>query len=369
MSRMSLIDSLAGGRPSRRQLARMLAAAGLSLMALPLAPRRSRAANLPPVYFTWDGYNDLGFFPGYVDKHGQPPVMQTFLDQDEAFNSLSSGLSADLIHPCSERVRRWRDAGLLQPIDTDRIAGWADVAEPLKTIVGVQADGQQWFVPIDWGNTSVLYRADLVDIAEESWTLLWDERYAKRISVGEDDTDTVVIAGLLAGARDPYDMTDAELGRVRDLLLKQAPLNSFYWVDQTTMEQSLASGEIVASVAWNASFAALKKQGVPVKYMTPKEGIITWCCGLVLSKTATEVDKAYDLMNAMLSPQAGKWLIENLGYGHSNRKAYGLVDQAVLEGLGLPRDPEIMLSNSLFTREMARPDTATRLFEELRSTG
>ena len=78
----------------------------------------------------------------------------------------------------------------------------------------------------------------------------------------------------------------------------------------------------------------------PVKFMHPKEGILTYCCGLVLAKGAPHADAAYDLLDAMIAPEAGKWLIETQGYGHSNHKAFELVDEKVLAERGLPRDPD-----------------------------
>ena len=361
-------DDLLRGRLSRRDLNKMLAAAGLSLVAMPLG-RNARAAAGDMTYFTWSGYDLPGLFPGYVSKHGGPPGTALFADEEEALQKLRAGFQADVIHPCSARTRRWREAGVIQAFDTGRLANWADVFEPLKSINGANADGAQWFAPIDWGNTSVLYRTDLFDLQgqEESWTMLWDERYAGRLSIGEDITDTGVICGLLVGAENPYDLNDAQLAQTRELLKKQKPLLRFYWSDTTALEQAMASGEVVASSSWNSSVVALRNAGVPVAYAKPKEGILAWCCGLVLSATSQQVDLAHDLIDAMLSPEAGQWLITEYGYGHSNRKAFELVDVATLETIGLPPDPTAMFETAVFSRENTRLDELQAIFEEVKA--
>ena len=340
-------DDLLRGRLSRRDLNKMLAAAGLSLVAMPLG-RNARAAAGDMTYFTWSGYDLPGLFPGYVSKHGGPPGTALFADEEEALQKLRAGFQA---------------------FDTGRLANWADVFEPLKSINGANADGAQWFAPIDWGNTSVLYRTDLFDLQgqEESWTMLWDERYAGRLSIGEDITDTGVICGLLVGAENPYDLNDAQLAQTRELLKKQKPLLRFYWSDTTALEQAMASGEVVASSSWNSSVVALRNAGVPVAYAKPKEGILAWCCGLVLSATSQQVDLAHDLIDAMLSPEAGQWLITEYGYGHSNRKAFELVDVATLETIGLPPDPTAMFETAVFSRENTRLDELQAIFEEVKA--
>jgi spermidine/putrescine-binding protein len=115
----------------------------------------------------------------------------------------------------------------------------------------------------------------------------------------------------------------------------------FYWDDATTLEQAMASGEIVAAYAWNGSVKALREQGVQVEYMIPKEGILTWVCGLVRSSDPIgDEQQAYDFIDAMISPEAGEVLLAQMGYGHSNKKSYERVDPQVLADLGFDNAEE-----------------------------
>lgn len=365
MRKEELCERLAEGSLSRRKLNRLLAAAGLAMVTLPLTPRASRADE-QVTYFTWSGYDVPEFFPGYVAKYGANPNMPLFSDEEDGFQKLRAGFYADVAHPCSGRIKRWRDAKVIQPIDTSRLSNWGDVVETLKTINGAGDEGKQWFIPIDWGNTSVLYRADIVEPKEESWNVLWDERYKGRLAMGEDITDTAIICGLLANAKDPYNMTDGDIAAVKELLIKQKPLLRFYWSDSTVLEQAMATGEVVAAPAWNSSIATLRGQGIDVKYMNPKEGKLTWCCGLVLTSEAKEIDKAHDLMDAMLSPDAGEWLI-NYGYGHSNLKSFERVSEQVLAERGLAKNAEEHLKNGVFSRDNVRLDDLQQMFEAVKA--
>lgn len=368
MKHNKIRDDIALGRMTRRDLTKMMAAVGLSFAMMPVG-RQARAAAGDLTYFTWSGYDLPEFFPSYVTKEGGPPGTALFADEEEALQKLRAGFQADVIHPCSARTRRWREAGIIQPFDTSRLSNWADVVEPLTKINGANDDGKQWFAPVDWGNTSVIYRTDIFDLQgkEESWTMLWDERYAGRLSIGEDITDTGVICGLLIGAENPYDLSDAQLEEVRALLKKQKPLLRFYWSDTTALEQAMASGEVVASSAWNSSVVALRNAGVPVAYAKPKEGILAWCCGLVLSATSQHVDLAHELIDAIISPEAGMWLITEYGYGHSNKKALAGVDPATLETLGLPQDPTEMFKTAVFSRENTKLEQLQAILEEVKA--
>lgn len=361
-----LLDRLAGAPMSRRQLNRLLAGTGLSLAVMPVIPRKASAAD-QAIYFTWSGYDDPAFFPGYVTKRGSMPETPIFADEEEAFLKLRGGTVVDVSHPCNNSIPRWREAGLLQPIDTSRLSNWPDVFDDLKTFEGTQDGDKQYFVPVDWGNTSIIYRTDLVDIAEESWTLMWDERYAGKLSVANSAEETIPIAAVLIGAADPFNPTAEEMVKIKELLVKQKPLIRFYWDTNTTIEQGLASGELVATTGWNSSAVTLRAQGVPVKFMNPKEGLFTYCCGLVLSKNAPNPDAAHDLIDAMIATDAGKWLIEVQGYGHSNRKTFELVDEALLAERGLPKDPTEFLNAGHLYKPVKDLEGMSNMYEAVKA--
>jgi len=361
-----LLEQLASKPMSRRQHNRLLAGTGLSLAVMPVMPRKASAAD-QAIYFTWSGYDDPAFFPGYVTKHGAMPDAPIFADEEEAFLKMRGGTIVDVAHPCNNSIPRWREAGLLQPIDTSRLSNWPDVFDELKTFEGTQDGDKQYFVPVDWGNTSIIYRTDLVDISEESWTLMWDERYAGKLSVAQSAEETVPIAAVLIGAADPFNPTAEEMVKIKELLVKQKPLIRFYWDTNTTIEQGLASGELVATTGWNSSAVTLRAQGVPVKFMNPKEGLFTYCCGLVLSKDAPNPDAAYDLIDAMIATDAGKWLIEVQGYGHSNRKTFELVDEALLAERGLPKDPTEFLNAGHLYKPVKDLEGMSNMYEAVKA--
>ncbi len=109
----------------------------------------------------------------------------------------------------------------------------------------------------------------------------------------------------------------------------------------------MASGEVVAAYGWNQSLVNLKKQGLPVDMMVPKEGILTWIAGFTMHKDVKNEEAAYDLIDAWISPDSGAWLVDNYGYGSTNTKAYDLVPKERLAELAFSR-PDSVLAGSIF---------------------
>lgn len=359
MSRNSWPGRILRRAASRRALLRTLGGVGLGVAVLPLTGRSSRADQA--TYFTWSGYDVPELFGSYRDKYGTDPGTPLFGDAEEAFQKLRAGFVADVIHPCSTDTPRWRDGGVIRPIDVTKLSNWNDVFPPLKDLKGTRFDGQQWFVPFDWGQTSITYRTDLYDLEgrEESWEMLWDERYAGRLAMMSAAEDAWWCAAIYAGI-DTDNVTDEGIRKVRDLLLRQRPLLRMYTNDITTVAQALATGEVAAAMTWNETAVELMAQGVPVKFANPKEGALTWVCGLVLHKDAPEPERAHDLIDTLIGPEAGSYVIDELGYGHSNARSFELVDEDRLAELGLSKNPLGLLDKGVFVGPQP-PEVTTKI--------
>jgi spermidine/putrescine-binding protein len=351
-----MIDRFFSGRLSRRDFGKVLAAAGLAVAGF--GPRAARAAPKLMIY-EWAGYDPPELHPGYVAKYGASPEFSFFGTVNEALQKILSGFQPDIAHPCSTSLKRWQAAGVLAPIDTNRLANYDDLWPKLRDVPHAQQDGATWFVPFDCGSTSVLYRTDLVDpedVKDPSWGLLFNEKYKGRLAMYNGDSTPLEIASRVLGSYPDYThLSDPQLDEIRKLLAKQRDLLRFYWEDNTQVEQALASGEVVAAMAWNGSVKPLREQGLPIAYMVPKEGVVPWVCGLVRVKQGAGDEQAgYDFIDAMISPEAGAYLLKEQGYAHANSKAYDLVPKEVLAMLGYD-NPQSTFDSTTVTEEPDEP--------------
>jgi spermidine/putrescine-binding protein len=71
--------------------------------------------------------------------------------------------------------------------------------------------------------------------------------------------------------------------------------------------------------------------------------------GLTLLNTGkADQAAAYDFIDAWLSPETGKMLIEGSGYGHANQKSFQIADKAAVTAMGISDPVEHMKSAILF---------------------
>lgn len=372
---MDVIDQLGSvreGKMSRRAFNRSLFAAGVALSTVPVAARKAMAApEDQATYFTWGGYDIPELFGEYQAKHGELPNFSIFGASEEALTKMRGGFVVDVSHPCNQAVPRWVQSGLFQPIDPARLSHYADVMPALLDLPGNDAgDGKHWMMPFDWGQTSITYRTDLFELeGEESWDMLWDQRYSGRLGSLGAGADAWWVGAIKAGV--PFDQldTDEAFDKIAAVMREQRPLIRVYTDDTTTLEQAIASGEMVAAMTWNSSAALLKSEGVPVAFAKPKEGALTWVCGPMIHKDAPNLDRAYDVIDSLLSVDTGKFMINDYGYGHSNGKSFESFDDEQLAGIGLSKNPVEILDAGHFQQPQTQEweSKMNTIFEEIKA--
>lgn len=372
-------DLLCDGRLTRRQAHRIMASFGIGTTAVATMGGGALAetADEHPVFFTWVGYDAPEFLVHYIAEYGSEPTYTFFADEDEAFAKMRAGFNPHVTFPCGPSLKLWNDAGLLAPIDTSLLSNWPDVFEVFKNAPNSVVDGQRLYVPEDWGQTSIIIRTDLApeyaNPEDQTWKALWDKKYAGRVSISDYSYEAFAIAALTLGI-DPWNMNEAERIQCEDALREQIPLNRLYTTSHTEQAQALASGELVIATGTNGLLSELTEQAqnteMEFAFGTPKEGALTWHCGLCIHPAAIEdglYERSHDIIDSFISPEAGAYEISNWYYGHSNAKSYDGFDEEFLRSIGQSKNVEEFLEGTAFQQTMNEPEVLALRWEELKA--
>lgn len=296
------------------------------------------AADPQLTVFDWAGFEEQVIWQGYVDQHGDVPTYAFYGDDDEAYQKLASGFKADVAHPCSQMVSKYRDAGLIEPWDTSKIPAFDTIAPQFLDSKVFKDDQGVWFIPTDWGVTAVAYNTENVateDVA--SLDVFLNPKYQGRTSLPESADDTWALAYLATGTTDWTDVTDEQFQKAADWLREAHKNVAAYWADPSEQAQLMASGAVDVAWSWNDGVVLLENEGFPIGFQrAAKEGSSTFFCGYVNLKNGPgSEDKAYDFINAWLAPSAAKGLLDTIGYGHTSTVAMDTIkdEKAVQEGL------------------------------------
>lgn len=316
--------------------------------------------------YEWAGYETKWIWRDYAKGGFPEPKFAFFTNTEQAIAKTGAGYRWDVSHPETEYIQDYVNLGLIQPWDTSLISNFANLNPALEQ--HGQLDGKQYEIVLDWGYSGVIIRTDHVDPSINSYSYLFDDNLEGRISWF--DTPWILMqAGLVLEVESSiWDMTPEDLETCKNYCIdKKKNLHSI-WVNYTQMWDDVQQGNVWAAYAWQDAFVALKDK-VPVQYIKPKEGVLSWAEGLVLHVDTDNYFHAHEYANAWANVDVGQRLVSVWGYGHANLNIdLGEIDPEVVEVFGL-EDPEGSLSepNSLIGRHLPNRNAYNRAWDEVKA--
>lgn len=232
---------------------------------------------------------------------------------------------------------------VFQPIDTKRIKDWDKVSNLSKTgkltpgsQVG-QGDApvrQMWVdengerakgpsryisaVPFIHNADSLGYNPDDTGRPIESWAELYSSDFKGKVAllnipqIGAMDAAMGIEALGLMKFGDKGNMTRKEIDFLIDFLIKKKKEGHFraFWSTFGQSVNLMVSGEVVLQSMWSPAVTAVKAEGVPCIYASPKEGMRGWHGALAISAKTSgkKLDQAYEYVNWWLDGWAGAFV-------------------------------------------------------------
>ncbi len=277
----------------------------------------------------WEGYTD----PSFVDQFEKDTgckVNDTYAgSSDEMYTKFRSGGGGqyDLVSPSGDASLRLSKSGAVAPLDTSKLTNFDDIAPQLQSPDFNTVDGTHYGLSFMWGANVLIYNADKVKTAPTSWAVLYDPANKGKITVPNNPIQIADPALQFFGKDDPYALDQATLDKVTAKLKQQKPLVKKYWVLATDFEDLFKSGDSTMGAGWPLMTNDLKKAGMNVKEVIPKEGVTGWSDSWMISKKAKHPICAYKYMNYVTSPEVQAKVADVTGYSPANQKTCEVVGQ------------------------------------------
>jgi spermidine/putrescine transport system substrate-binding protein len=285
----------------------------------------------------------------YVDKYGEPPRFEPAATAEEVVAALRAPDPADVALIRAGDMATVAASVPLAAMPEGALPNWADAVPGLDGAPGVRDGDGFRFVPTEWVPIATVARADLVPaaLARETWALLWDPALKGRLAMPRDPALGALVAAAYAGV-DGYAPSELEQARIEEALARQRPLLARYDDDPAALAADLASGALVAAVGDNALFAAVRPVAPGLAFLHPEEGPIVRLAGAVVRAGSPRLARAYEVVDAMLDPRHGVRRLRLDGVASANARAFGVVEVALLESLGLDRGIEATVAKAIF---------------------
>ena len=304
----------------------------------------------------WSGYDDAAYWTDFKDANPNTPVTFEIGSSDaDVLGKMEAGSQADIFHFYTGWQQFYVDSGLVKEIDTSKLTNWDKVPDSFKELG--QVDGKQYYLPWDWGFTSILYNTEHVPEVT-SWDVLFDEAYSGHISMWDDGPAAVTVSSYINGW-DETQVTDEQLAQIEQDWIAQKPLNLHYWDSEyENLCPEVMSGEIWVAYAWQGCYASAlygpvdedgnyhPEDAPPVAYAEPEEGRNSWVGLYGISADSDSPELALEFLDDKLAELTCGNAVTLFYYGCANADVMAAIDDPVLvEAFGLD-DPSILESTN-----------------------
>jgi putative spermidine/putrescine transport system substrate-binding protein len=278
----------------------------------------------------WEGYTDPSWVKTFEKQTGCNVNAVYAGSSDEMFTKFRSGGGGqfDLASFSGDASVRAIRSGSVATLDKSKLSNFDNLAKQLQSPSFNSADGKQYGMSFMWGANVLIYNTKAFPTPPDSWSVIYDPKNKGKITVPDNPIQIADPALQFFGAQDPYAISQGTLDQVKNKLKQQRDLVRKYWVLATDFEQLFKSGDATLGAGWPLMTNDLKKAGVPVAEVIPKEGVTGWSDSWMLAKNAKNPICAYKYINYVTTPDVQKQVADVTGYSPANTKTCAVVGPA-----------------------------------------
>ena len=254
-----------------------------------------------------------------AEKHGYYIKVNysTYATNEDMYAKITnSAVAYDIVIPSDYMIQKMIAADLLYEIDFSKLTNYGNISDDFKNMP--YDPENKYSVPYTYGMLGVIYNSEFVaeeDVADQSWGLLWNEKYEGKILQFNNPRDAFGTAmywkNLDINSNDPEVWNQA-----LELLKEQKPLLQGYVNDEIFNKMKGASAYIAPYFA--GDFLTMAAENEDLDFYYPTEGTNYFVDAMCIPKTSKNVDVAHEYINYMISLEAARANALYIGYASPN---------------------------------------------------
>jgi spermidine/putrescine-binding protein len=277
-------------------------------------------------FYVWSNYIPDSVLHDFEKDTGIRINYDTYDSNEALLEKMQSGLADyDVIVPSDYMVGILVRQKLLQKLDRNRIPNSNNIGA--RFMNPLYDRGNVYSVPFLWATTGIGYDKSKITETVESWSILWDPKYAGRILMLDDMRECFGVAlkwkGHSLNSTDPSDLAEA-----KQLLLQQKPLLKGY--NSTSFDDMLLAGDTWMTHSWSGQIALVAEDNHNLSYALPKEGGPIAVENFAIPETAKHREEAHILINYLLDARVGAKITNLSHYPNTNEAAKKFIKPEIL---------------------------------------
>ena len=241
----------------------------------------------------------------------------TYATNEDMYAKITnSAVAYDIVIPSDYMIQKMIAGDLLYELDFSKLSNYRNISEDFKNMP--YDPENKYSVPYTYGMLGIIYNSEFVDeadLADESWGLLWNEKYAGKILQFNNPRDAFGTAMYWKNL--DINSSDPEVWNYAlELLKAQKPLLQGYVNDEIFNKMKGASAYIAPYFA--GDFLTMAAENEDLDFYYPTEGTNYFVDAMCIPKTSKNPEVAHEYINYMISLEAARANALYIGYASPN---------------------------------------------------
>lgn len=238
----------------------------------------------------------------------------TFESNETMYSQLKSGgVTYDIVIPSDYMIQRLISEDMLKSFDVTELSNYHYIRDDYKSLY---FDPKNIYsVPYNVGMVGVIYNTALIDEPENSWKVLWDEKYKDMSLMFSNPRDAFMIAQMILG-QDLNTTNKADWDAAAELLKKQKKNLQSYVMDE--VYGKMETGEAAIAPYYAGDFLTMYDINEDLAFFYPEEGTNIFVDSICIPSSSQNTEAAKLYINFLLEPQIALANAEYIGYASPN---------------------------------------------------
>ena len=284
-------------------------------------------------------YIDEDLITQFEEQTGIRVNYQT-AESNEALYSLlkSGGADYDVVVASDYMLGRFIAEDMVEKLDYSQIPNFELIDERFRNLSYDPAN--EYTVPYTWGTLGIIYNRNMVDGEIDSWSALYDDKYAGDVLLINNSRDAIGEALLCLG----YSVNTTDEGEIRQayaLVAGATRRGVFQGRVSDEVYQKMEGGNAAIATYYAGDYITMLDNNEDLAFVIPKEGSNWFLDAMCMLRDAPHREEAHMWINFIASTESNLANMYEIGYASPNREALEKYPEYYLEQEGEELDPAI----------------------------
>lgn len=247
----------------------------------------------------------------FEERYGITVEYTTYASNEDMYSKLAGGgANYDVIIPSDYMIERMIKEDMLEKIDFSNIPNYKYIPDEYKDLYFDPAN--EYSIPYTFGMVGLIYNKTMVSEEPDSWSVMWDEQYAKQILNFGNPRDAFGVAQFYLGI-DVNTENAADWERAAEKLKEEKPLVASWVMDE--IYNKMENGEAAIAPYYAGDFLMMADNNPDLAFVYPKEGTNVFVDSMCIPKGAQNKAAAELYINFMLETDIATQNANYIRYG------------------------------------------------------